>query len=97
MGASKNIKDNLIKGGFAETLDTALDVAIDGAEAWQRIPDIDPDVIVSDVEMPKMNGIQLIQEIKNNVMCSKFSYLFNTKERRRICRIRKLIRKKSKR
>ena len=40
-------------------------VAIDGAEAWQRLPEIQPDIIVSDVEMPKMNGLEFTRLVKN--------------------------------
>jgi two-component system chemotaxis sensor kinase CheA len=41
-------------------------VAIDGAEAWQRLPEIEPDVLVTDVEMPQMDGLELTRRVKDS-------------------------------
>jgi two-component system chemotaxis response regulator CheB len=40
------------------------DKAMDGTFALQKIPRCNPDVIVTDIEMPNMNGIQFLQERK---------------------------------
>ena len=37
--------------------------ASDGAEAIRRIPDLKPDVLTLDVEMPNMNGLEALKEI----------------------------------
>lgn len=50
-------------------LDTAgfdVSVAIDGEEAWQKITEQYFDVVISDVEMPKMNGLELVRRIKGS-------------------------------
>ncbi len=39
--------------------------ASDGAEAWQRIQQDPPELVVSDCQMPRMNGLELIQRIRN--------------------------------
>jgi len=38
--------------------------AYDGAEALERIPDAKPDVVLMDLKMPIMNGIQATREIR---------------------------------
>jgi len=38
--------------------------AVNGKEGWQKILSVHPDLIVSDVSMPEMNGIDLCRKIK---------------------------------
>lgn len=40
--------------------------ATDGVDGLQKALDIQPDIILSDVMMPKMDGIQLLESVKNN-------------------------------
>ncbi len=40
------------------------DKAMNGVFALQKIPRCDPDVIVLDIEMPEMNGIEFLKERK---------------------------------
>jgi DNA-binding response OmpR family regulator len=47
-----------------------VDVASDGKEGWQKAISLLPDVIVSDVMMPVMNGIQLLDKLKNDINTS---------------------------
>ena len=42
----------------------AVCIAKNGEELLQKIPECNPDVITLDVEMPKMNGIEALKEIK---------------------------------
>ncbi|NII83237.1 response regulator [Pedobacter sp. SG908] len=39
---------------------------VNGKEGWQKTLSIHPDLIVSDVNMPEMNGIDLCRKIKAN-------------------------------
>ncbi|HEX2621539.1 MAG TPA: response regulator, partial [Phototrophicaceae bacterium] len=41
-------------------------VAIDGMEALSILNDTDFDVVISDVEMPRMNGLELTTRIKQS-------------------------------
>jgi two-component system chemotaxis sensor kinase CheA len=59
-----SITTRTLEKNILEAIGFEVHVAIDGMEAWQRIPDIEPDVVVSDVEMPKMNGLELTKLIK---------------------------------
>jgi signal transduction histidine kinase/ligand-binding sensor domain-containing protein/DNA-binding response OmpR family regulator len=38
--------------------------AVNGREGWQKILSLHPDLVVSDVSMPEMNGIELCRKIK---------------------------------
>ena len=40
--------------------------ATDGAEALQKMSEIKPDIILLDVMMPKFNGFEVLQQLKEN-------------------------------
>ena len=39
-----------------------VDVCVDGADAWNAVRAQDYDLVVSDVDMPRMNGIELVRK-----------------------------------
>jgi two-component system sensor histidine kinase and response regulator WspE len=41
--------------------------AVDGAEAWQLVRQRDYDLVVSDVDMPRMDGLELTRSIRRDV------------------------------
>jgi len=43
-----------------------VDVAVDGMDAWNLLRIVPFDMVVSDVDMPRMNGIELIKHIKGH-------------------------------
>lgn len=51
-------------------------VANDGAQALQIVKDHDVDLILSDVEMPVMNGIEMCSQLQNDEMFSHIPILF---------------------
>lgn len=56
---SMALKDGLLKAGYEK-----ITVTHDGAEAWGIIQNQKFDLVVSDVEMPKMDGYTLTKKIK---------------------------------
>ena len=67
----KMIRDTLSKNGF-----TDLYEAVDGADAVEKYSEIKPDLVIMDITMPNMDGIQALQAIKARdpgakvIMCS---------------------------
>ena len=45
-------------------------IAYDGEMAWNMIPDMQPDLVLSDIMMPGMNGLELCERIKQDVRTS---------------------------
>lgn len=57
--------DRLLIGGLLKPkLDWIVQFAEDGSEGLQMIGEIFPDVVVTDLQMPELNGIQLCAEAK---------------------------------
>ena len=54
------LKLQFIKAGFN------VETAKDGAEGYQRVFETAPDLVLSDIVMPNLNGYQLCRLLKNN-------------------------------
>ena len=54
------LKNVLELGGYQVT------TAVDGLDAWQRLQTDKFTVVVSDIEMPRMNGFELTEKIRNS-------------------------------
>ncbi len=51
---------------FLEGHGFRVEIATNGAEALEMLGTLQPDLIVTDIQMPKMSGTELITAIKNN-------------------------------
>ena len=61
-----SITTRTLEKNILEAVGFEVHVAIDGEEAWDILGGFTPDVIISDVEMPKMNGLELTRRVKTH-------------------------------
>lgn len=52
--------------------------ASNGLEAWEIIPEVNPDIIVSDYQMPLMDGFQLCEKVKRTFKTSHIPIIILT-------------------
>lgn len=55
-----------------------VEVAADGVKAWAMIPELQPDIIVSDVMMPQMDGNELCRLVKTDIRTSHIPLILLT-------------------
>ena len=66
----------LIRAGLIELLNTIPDVNVvgeagDGLMAIDKVAELEPDIILLDISMPKMRGLEAISEIKRISPCTR--------------------------
>ncbi len=59
--------DGAARQGLKSLLTTRgyeVDLAVDGANALERLAELPPDLVLTDLDMPGMNGMQLLKEVR---------------------------------
>ena len=71
--------------GFAELLRDLLrmdnyevEVANDGVEGVEKVQTFKPDVIISDIVMPRMSGFEMFKKLKSSPETASIPFLFIT-------------------
>ncbi len=67
-----------------------VDVAVDGMEGWHAVSTNHYDLVVSDVDMPRMNGIEFTSKIKNHPKLNKIPVIIVSYKDREEDRLRGL-------
>ncbi len=57
---TRAVRMKLTKAGFE------VETAFDGRQAWEIIQSNPPQLVVTDLQMPHMDGVQLVQHIRQN-------------------------------
>ncbi len=65
---------SLKKAGFNVT------TAVNGKDALDKVQTAQPDLIISDTDMPEMDGFGFCEELKNNSQWAEIPFIFLTKE-----------------
>ena len=55
-----------------------IDLAADGQEAWEKILEQKPDLVVSDVMMPRMSGYQLVKKVRSDSALTDLPFILLT-------------------
>lgn len=55
-----------------------VDVAVDGEDALAKIAENCPDIVITDIEMPRMSGMQLCLHIQDTMPDRKFPIFVST-------------------
>ena len=88
MGKDKEARRVLLvddEAGFTELLRDLLqmdnyevEVAHDGEEGLEKVRSFNPEVIISDIVMPRLSGFEMFKKIKANPDTAKIPFLFIT-------------------
>lgn len=64
--ADDSITTRTLEKNILETAGFEVHVAMDGLEAWHMLTEVEVDLVISDVEMPNLTGLELASKIKGN-------------------------------
>jgi CheY-like chemotaxis protein len=56
---------------FLEERGFHVEAATNGLEALEMLATLDPDIIITDIQMPQMSGVELISALKNDPRTAK--------------------------
>lgn len=54
----------------------SVEVFTDGYKLIDRLKNADPDLVISDIDMPELNGFEMIEEVENMFGAVEFPFFF---------------------
>ncbi len=69
---------DLISLAFLDNVDVKIVEAVNGQDALDKIPSVQPDVILLDLRMPVMDGLQTLEVLKNDKELTKIPVIIVT-------------------
>jgi two-component system sensor histidine kinase and response regulator WspE len=60
-----------VERGLLTSRGYVVDVAVDGSDGWNAVRGQVYDLVITDVDMPRMNGIELVRRIKRDPTLKK--------------------------
>jgi two-component system chemotaxis sensor kinase CheA len=73
-----SITTRTLEKHILETAGFDVQVAIDGVEAWTILTETDFDVLITDVEMPNMDGLELTRRVKESTDMNRLPVILLT-------------------
>src|SRR5678810_1099077 len=68
---------DVVRNGLKDFISLSTDFLVIGSfktgeEALQKLPEIKPDIVIMDINLPGMNGIECIRQVKDKIPGSQF-------------------------
>ncbi|RMF44659.1 MAG: response regulator [Planctomycetota bacterium] len=76
--ADDNAANRELLEAFLAPIDCEIEFAVDGQDTLEKISSFEPDLVLLDVMMPKLNGFEVCQQIKSNPKTSRIMVLMVT-------------------
>ena len=61
------VERRILAGLLRKETNWRIEEATDGRDAFEQISRRPPDVVVTDLQMPEMNGLELVQAVRRDV------------------------------
>src|SRR5277367_3104300 len=59
-----NLQNVELMQAYLETLNCTVHVAVDGVDALEKVPKVNPDLVLLDIMMPRMSGFEVCRRLK---------------------------------
>jgi two-component system alkaline phosphatase synthesis response regulator PhoP len=76
--ADDNAANRELLEAYLANIDCDVEMAIDGADTLTKVASFQPDLILLDVMMPKMNGFEVCRKVKGDPATAKIMVLMVT-------------------
>lgn len=85
-----SVTRSLIVSSLEDMGDFVVIEAANGFQALKKLPEVSPDLVITDINMPDINGLELVRFVKQNSSFSHIPVIIVTTEGREVDRERGL-------